>query len=493
MKRFSHPILILLLLELTKAGFAQQIKFRDVLGNTGYDYGMSAQQTFDKGYIVCGSTTSVGSGNTDIYVIKTDSLGKPVNERFFGGINVDQGTCIKQTADSGYVILGYTNGMGAGGYDIYTIKTDAQLNILWQKTYGGTDWDFGNSIEQTTDGGYVICGSTYSYGHGDEDYYLIKTNSTGDTLWTKTYGGAQRDEGKSAIQTMDGGYALTGYSLSLGDTLGDFYTVKTNAAGDVLWKNTFGGLQLDLATDILEQRTGGFIVCGETKSFGNGKSDGILVEISNSGISGRTFLIGDKDDDNLQSLTERTDGKIMFTGLTKSYGFTNGKGDLYFGMMNPDWSYNMSTTFGSTGKETVGSVAPTDDKGAIICGTTNGFRNLLEDIYLIKTDSNGYSAPKETVLLTRINEQDKSNIIDFSVFPNPVQDILYLDISTSSRSFFIQLVDVTGRILKQESIFFHPANSAIPLNVNELADGIYFVKITTGESAFSKRFVVSHE
>lgn len=492
MKRFINYIQMLLLLALTNTGAAQQIKFRNVLGNTGYDYGMSAQQTLDKGYIVCGSTTSVGSGNTDIYVIKTDSLGKPINERSFGGMNVDQGTCIKQTIDSGYVILGYTNGIGANGYDIYMIKTDAQLKPVWSKTYGGTDWDFGNSVEQTNDGGFIICGSTYSYGHGDEDYYLIKTDAQGDTIWTKTFGGTQREEGKSVIQTADGGYALTGYTMSLGDTLGDFYTIKTNATGDVVWTNKFGGAQLDLANDILEQSTGGFIVCGETRSFGSGKSDGILVEISDTGVSGRTFLIGDKDDDNLQSVTERIDGKIMFTGLTKSYGFTNGKGDLYFGVMNADWSYNMSTTFGSTGKETVGSVEATDDKGAIICGTTNGFRNLLEDIYLIKIDSTGYSAPKETVLLTRIDEQEKSNSLNFTVFPNPTQEMVYLNISTSSRSFLIQLVDVTGRILKQESVSASPTNSTIPLNMNDFANGIYFIKITSGESSVSRRIVVSH-
>jgi hypothetical protein len=493
MKRLLHPIHTLLFLAFISTGSAQTIKFRDVLGNSGYDYGMSAQQTFDKGYIVCGSTTSVGSGNTDIYIIKTDSLGKPVNERSFGGMNVDQGTCIRQTADSGYVILGYTNSLGAGGYDIYAIKTDAKLNTVWKKTYGGTDWDFGNSIEQTSDGGYIICGSTYSFGNGDEDYYLIKTDANGDTLWTKTYGGNQREEGKSAIQTSDGGYALTGYSLSLGDTLGDFYTIKTNATGDVTWTNKFGGAQLDQANDILEQHTGGFIVCGETKSFGSGKSDGILVEISNAGVSGRTFLIGDKEDDNLQSLTERIDGKIMFTGNSKSYGFNNGKGDLYFGIMNADWSYNMSTTFGSTGKEIVSSISSTQDKGAIICGTTSGFfRNLLEDIYLIKIDSTGYSSPKEVVLLTRIDEQEKNSALDFTVFPNPAQELIFLDVSTSSRSFLIQLIDITGRVLKEESFSLHPVNSAIPLNVGELANGIYFIKITTNESAFSKRIVISH-
>jgi hypothetical protein len=493
MKRFNAIIYTLLLLTLTNVGSAQQVKFRDVLGNTGYDYGMSAQQTFDKGYIVCGSTTSVGSGNTDIYIVKTDSLGVPINERSIGGVNVDQGTCIRQTADSGYVILGYTNSMGAGGYDIYTIKTDQQLNIVWKRTYGGTDWDFGSSIEQTNDGGYIICGSTYSFGNGDEDYYLIKTNATGDTLWTRTYGGHEREEGKSAIQTADGGYALTGYTMSLGDTLGDFYTIKTNATGDVIWTNKFGGKQLDLANDILEQSTGGFIVCGETKSFGAGKSDGILLEISDTGNSGRTYLIGDKEEDNLISVTERIDGKIMFAGNSKSYGFNNGKGDIYFGIINTDWTHFMATTYGSTGKELVGSVAFTNDKGAIICGTTSGFfRNLLEDIYLIKTDSTGYSAPQETVIPTRITEERKISTLHFTVFPNPVQEITYVDVNTSSRSFLIQLFDITGRVLKQEYVSSHPINSTIPINVSGFTDGIYLIKITSDESTLSKRIVVSH-
>ncbi len=493
MKPFKNHILLFLLLTWSQSGFAQQIKFRDVLGNTGYDYGMSAQQTFDNGYIVCGSTTSVGSGNTDVYIIKTDSLGKPVNERFFGGMYVDQGTCIKQTADSGYVILGYTNDLGAGGYDIYVLKIDAKLNPLWKKTYGGADWDFGNSIKQTTDGGYIILGSTYSYGNGDEDYYLIKTDAKGDTLWTKTYGGKEREEGKSVIQTSDGGYAFTGYSLSLGDSLGQFYTVKTNATGDVTWVNQFGGPELDKANDIIELHAGGFIVCGETQSFGAGKSDGILVELSTNGISGRTTMIGDKEDDNLISVVERVDGRIMYAGITNSYGYKTGKGDIYFGMMNKDWTFNMSTTFGSLSKETVNSMAATSDKGAIICGSTNGFRNLLEDIYLIKTDSSGISAPLETVILTSVDELQKNAIQNVSVFPNPAQGIAYLEITTTSgHPLTLQLMDVTGRMLKQEIISSIPTNGTVPLTVSELASGIYFIKITSGESTFSKRIVVSH-
>lgn len=489
MKRLNSFLSILLILVLFKTT-AQQIKFRDVLGNNGYDYGLSAQQIKDKGYIVCGSTTSVGSGNSDIYIIKTDSTGKPVKEKYIGGINVDRGTCIKETTDNGYIILGYTNGSGTGGYDIYVIKTDVDLNISWMKTYGGNDWDFGNCIEQTKDGGYIICGGTYSFGKGDEDYYLIKTDSKGDTLWTKTYGGAGQDEARAVIQTKDGGYALTGFSNST-DTLGNFYTIKTNETGAVTWINEFGKTQLDKANDLLELSSGGYIVGGETKSFGAGKSDGILIGLTPTGTTtGKTFLIGDKENDNVQSITERKDGKIAFAGNTNSYGFNNGKGDIYFGIMNGDWSYFVSTTFGSNGAETVNSVESTMDDGAIICGSTNGFRNFLEDIYLIKTGNDGYSSPKETVILTPIAETEK-DLFHFTIYPHPITTtVANLHIATSNHTLTIELYDVTGHLLKKETLRSVAAGSSVPFAIGELAEGFYFIKLITDQTSASKRILV---
>lgn len=492
MKQSRNHILFLLLSLICETGYAQQIRFRDVLGNNGYDYGMYAQQTFNHGYIVCGSTTSVGNGNTDMYVIETDSLGKPVNECSIGGFNVEQGTCIRQTMDSGYVVLGYTNHNGYKGYDIYAVKLDTKLHIQWQKTYGGTDWDFGYSIKQTSDGGYIICGGTYSYGKGDEDYYLLKTNALGDTLWTRTFGGAGKDEARSVVQTSDGGYAITGTTMSA-DTLGNFYTIKTDAYGDTLWTHTFGGSQLDLGNDIIQLSTGSYAVVGETKGGGAGKSDGVIIEISSSGKTGNVIHFGGSDDDNLTAVTERIDHKIMCTGTTKSYGYTNGQGDLYFGMLNSDWSYNMSTTFGSTGKETVNSINATNDKGGIICGTTNGFRNLLDDIYLIKIDSTGFSSPKETVLVTQIPENEQLQGLNVMLYPNPVSETVYITPSlTYPVSGSIAVYDPLGRLVKQLETHLLP-HVPVPLSINELENGLYFIKITTGQMTVSKRLVVKHE
>lgn len=482
---------LLLLLGITRSVSGQQIKFRNVMGNVGHDIGMSAQQTFDLGYIVCGSTTSVGSGNTDIYIIKTDSLGIPVNETSIGGINVDRGTCIKQTADSGYVVAGYSNDLGNnGGYDICVIKLDAKLQVKWKKNYGGTDWDFGNYIQQTSDGGYIICGGTYSYGKGDEDYFLIKTDAAGDTLWTRTYGGPFQDEAKSVRETSDGGYILTGFSMSK-DTLGDFYTVKTNSIGDTVWTNTFGGTKADFANDIIEVQGGGYVVGGETQSIGSGKSDGIALEITTLGQSGRTFLGGGKEDDKIVSLTQRKDGKIAFAGTTFSYGLP--KGDVYFGIISHDLFFNFSTTYGSKGKETVGSVACTADKGFIICGTTNGFRNFLDDIYLIKTDSTGFSTSSEKVLLTSIDEPLSNKSWNFTVHPNPADEMINIGLSAPLHSeATITVYDLMGRALQQEHIH-SVALGQIPFQLGNYSDGLYLITITTDNSSFSRPFVVKHE
>lgn len=480
-------IFVALLLILTGTVFGQ-VRFRNVLGNMGHDIGMSAQQTYDKGYILCGSTTSVGSGNTDMYVIKTDSLGIPKNETFIGGFNVDRGSSIKQTLDSGYVVLGYTNDLSAtGGYDMCVAKLDSTLKLKWKKVYGGSDWEFGNRIQQTSDGGYIICGGTYSYGKGDEDYFLIKTNAAGDTLWTRTFGGSNQDEAKAVTETKDGGFILTGFSMST-DTLGDFYTVKTNSTGDTLWTNKYGGVKMDFAYDVIEAQAGGYFVAGETQSMGSGKSDALILEITETGKSNRTFIGGGKEDDTAVGITQRKDGTIGFVGITFNYGLA--KGDLLLVLLNSDLTYNTSATFGSNGKETAGSVACTADNGFIICGTTNGFRNFLDDIYLVKTGSDGRADVSEKVLVTDVPEI-VHNLNGFTIYPNPAGNQVLVNFSAPIPKATIRITDILGRTLKQETLYSIQAQTLLELD--DLSNGSYLITITTDDSFFSQPLVVKHD
>jgi hypothetical protein len=147
--------------------------------------------------------------------------------RTYGGIGEELAYSVQQTADGGCVVSGYTESFGAGVSDFYLVKTDSQGDTVWTRTYGGGYADYGRSVQQTTDGGYVVAGYTYSFGAGSSDFYIVRTNTQGDTLWTRTYGGSSGDYACSVQQTADGGYVVAGYTRSFGAGSLDFYLVKT--------------------------------------------------------------------------------------------------------------------------------------------------------------------------------------------------------------------------------------------------------------------------
>ena len=177
-------------------------------GGSDFDKGYSVQQTQDGGFIIVGFTESYGAGGEDVYLIKTDENGDTLWTRTYGGSSDDMGNSVQETTDGGFIIAGYTYSYGAGGSGVYLIRTDSLGDTLWTRTYGGSDDDYGYSVQQCQDGGFIIAGKTESYGAGYYDVYLIRTDSMGDTLWTKTYGGSDDDEGYSVQQCQDGGFII---------------------------------------------------------------------------------------------------------------------------------------------------------------------------------------------------------------------------------------------------------------------------------------------
>ena len=204
-----------------------QITFERWYGGTSLDVGYSVAQISDGGYIIAGWTNSYGAGYYDVYLIKTDSLGDTLWTRIYGGTSSDFGYSVIQTSDGGYIVAGETD------EDVYLIKTDANGDTAWTRTYGGTNWDDGNSVIQISNGGYIIAGWTNSYGAGYSDVYLIKTDSFGDTLWTRTYGGTDYEYGYLLAQTSDGGYIVVGNTYSYGAGMTDVYLIKTDSLGNV--------------------------------------------------------------------------------------------------------------------------------------------------------------------------------------------------------------------------------------------------------------------
>ena len=211
-------------------------------------WGRCVQQTMDGGYIIIGSIFVIGY--SDVCLIKTDANGNQEWEKSFGGSRYDHGSSVQQTSDGGYIIAGTTQSFGAGSPDVYLIKTDSAGNLIWQKSFGGSATDSGDSVQQTTDGGFIIAGSTYSFGAGRYDVYLIKTDPNGNLLWQKTFGGSGDDQGNSVQQTTDGGYIITGMTTSFGARLGDVYLIKLSA--EICQYALFGDVNNDCKVDFYD-------------------------------------------------------------------------------------------------------------------------------------------------------------------------------------------------------------------------------------------------
>ena len=223
-----------------------------------YDAGHSVQQTNDDGYIIGGWTNSFGNGDNDLYLIKTDENGNEIWNQTFGGTNNDQGYSVKQTSDGGYIISGYTETI-EGYHDIYLIKTDETGNEEWSKSFGGEYDDTSNSIQQTMDGGYIIIGTTQSFGNGLKDVYIIKVDENGNEEWNQTYGGLGDDEGSFIQQTNDGGFIIIGWTNSFGLTpltFNDVYLIKTTSNGIEEWSQTFGGIYNDIGCSVQQTQDG---------------------------------------------------------------------------------------------------------------------------------------------------------------------------------------------------------------------------------------------
>ncbi len=292
-------------------------------GSSNWEEGKSLIQTRDGGYIIAGYAGSFGQGWDDVYVVKLDVNGNVQWTKTIGGTSDDKGFSIIQTTDGGYAIAGYTTSFGQGSADVYVIKLDAAGNVQWTRTIGGPNGDYGRAIVQTSDGGYVIAGHTNSFcAYGCptyEDVYVVKLDANGNLLWTKTIGGADDDRGYSLIESSDGGIIITGNTYSYGRGNTDIYIIKLSNSGNLIWVKTVGGTQYERARRIISTSDGGFAIVGHTSSFGSGGFDIYLIKMDAVGNLQWTRTIGGSITDDGQGVYQTADGGYAIVGFTSSF------------------------------------------------------------------------------------------------------------------------------------------------------------------------------
>jgi len=267
----------------------------------GVDIALSVQQTLDGGYIFAGLTPS-----NEGWLVKTDSHGNTQWEKTVSTVFV---MAVLQTSDGSYILAGGK----ADSSDGRLMKIDPYGNTQWEKTFGGPDDDMLTAIQQTSDGGYILAGATESYG-GDIDGWLVKTDQNGNQQWEKTFGGIGYGLGESVRQTSDGGYILASVTTSA-----DFWLVKTDPNGNKQWEKTFGDAGGEMVGAV-QTRDGGYILAGTTESYGAGSSDGWLVRTDSNGNEQWEKTFGGPGDDGLTAIQQTSDGGYILAGITDSYG-----------------------------------------------------------------------------------------------------------------------------------------------------------------------------
>jgi len=349
------------------------VMFVKTFGGDENEYGYSVQQTTDDGYIITGEM------DRDVWLLKTNSNGDSLWSKTFGGNTIDKGYSVKQTTDGGYIITGYTWSFGNGNSAVWLIKTDSQGNEQWNKTFGGAYNQYGRSVQQTTDGGYIITGHYVAAGN-IEDLWLIKTDPQGNEEWNQTFGGSEVDWGYSVQQTTDDGYIITGKTRSFGNGNNDVWLIKTDPQGEEEWNQTFGGSESDEGRSVQQTTDGGYIIIGSTTSSSGSNLWLIKTDSNGNEEWNQTFESGEG-----HSVQQTTDGGYIFTGQ-------NWIADILLIKTDNQGNEVWNKTFGNVSENDQGySVQQTYYGGYIITGNGYSWRGGTydEDVWLIKTDSQG--------------------------------------------------------------------------------------------------------
>ena len=361
--------------------FGDDIICSETYGGVDDDIASEATvQTSDGGYAVFGDTESFGVGQSDFWIIKTDADGNMQWNKTYGGASIETSGGMCATTDGGYIMCGSTASFGAGGYDAWLVKVDSDGNMEWDQTYGGTDNEYGNHVIQTVDGGYALGGRTLSYGTGADYFWLVKVDADGNMEWDQTYGGAGSEYGMYVIQTNDGGYALVGHTSSVGAGSYDVWLVKTDASGNMLWDQVYGGTELEWGQCLAQTSDGGYAIAGTTASFGAGERDFWLVKVDADGNLEWDQTYGGTGNDGANYFIQTDDSGYAIVGFTTVGSDQNAtliKTDV---LGNMEWNQ----TYGGAGTETAYALLKTNDGYYLLTLNTRSYGAGHDDIWLVE-------------------------------------------------------------------------------------------------------------
>jgi len=392
MKNIILYILLFALCPLLLVAQAPDTLWTRHFGGNEYEIGNSVLQTDDGGFIAVGETHSYGAGLDDIYIVRTDSCGDILWTKTYGGSSIDEGYAIQSTTDNGFIVCGSTFSFGpTWASNLWLLKLNSSGDTLWTKVYGTDVYEYGYSVRQTFDGGYIISGTKGEFAQCL--LYLIKTDSLGDTLWSNTYGIPGFTFGYDVRQTTDRGYIVVG-SMGASNNI-DVYCVKADSLGDTLWTRTYGDSCENRAQSVQITSDGGYIIAGY--SYRGFQQDIYVIRINAFGDTIWTRFYGDDSaSDTGYDLILTSDSNYVIVGATYSYGA--GETDVYLVKITDTGDTIWTAAFGGIYDDYGRSVYETNDGGYIVTGLMDTYSTLESDLLLLKTTPDTFGIKEQQIV-----------------------------------------------------------------------------------------------
>ena len=519
---FIRKIFFLIFSLLPATSIAQNILWEKSYGGLHTEYLFDAYPTMDNGFILAGSSLSDASGNKeannihalDYWICKMDEAGSMEWDRSFGGNGMDVLISLAYTAEGGFILAGNSNSLKSefkqeanrGQEDIWVIKLRPDGEEEWQKTIGGSGKDIVKKILQTSDGGYIIGGSSSSPGiekesskvekkstnYGNLDYWLIKLNAEGVIEWERTYGGSYKDQLECISLTRDNGFIIGGYSNSPASLTkldnpigagGDYWILKLDGNGNIEWQKTLGGDGDDHLHQIIQTKDNGYIVGGSSssqyggsKTKANGKGiDFWVVKLDEFGDINwqETYDFGEIDV--LTSLVESKDGSLLIGGYIENKNYfqkvsakDEGINDFVLIKVAEDGEELWKTFVGSSGHEILRKVIITRDGDYVLAGTSRGENSRDKNTKKGRSD----------FWLVKLADEDKEEEPDLpglEAFPNPTKGFTNIIVNHEFSEATATVYDIRGRKLQH----FEITSRTVPINLERYMEGIYIVNIVT--------------
>ncbi len=470
--KFSLSLLLVILIQCTPTFLNAQVSFLQIYPTITDKSGRDVIATSDGGYLITGMTTTFIAGDTDVCVIKTDYLGNLVWSTTYGGSQPDYAHSLIATSDGNYFLLGFSKSYGNGGDDIWLVKINPSGSLIWSQTYGTTfGHDRAFEIISTSDGNYAITGFSNS------NAYLAKIDLAGNVIWSKNYGGGQFESSYSLKQCLDGGYILAGQTYSYGQGGSDIYIIKTDPNGDTLWTKTFGGAGTDCGNNVLANSDGTYAIACETNSIGAGDYDMQLIKTDASGNFSWTQTYGGNVKDVTKTMEATPDGGYIISGISRSFGWINPN----FWIVKVDAFGNMqwNKSYGSWYHDHGYTIRLTSDGGYIVIGHSED-SNALKRVMFVKEDASIFVSVQEFAL----------NDV-FSVYPNPTEGIIKIDIDENALSSTVKISNSLGQIMFLETIDASNTNKSKIINLKDKEPGIYFVSIQSSKGLTTKKIILN--